>query len=150
LVFVCFLILIFVYDLKHYLILDKVVFPAAALALVYQVINNNLLSALLGALVLSGFFAILFFVSRGRWIGFGDVKLGLFLGFLAGWPIVIVTFFSAYFLGALVAVPLLISGKKSLADRLPFGTFLTLAGFIAMIWGESMLAWYLKLIGFGL
>lgn len=143
----CFLLLIFVYDLKHYLILDKVVFPAALLALLYQGYQGNWTQALIGAAALSGFFGFLYFVSRGRWIGFGDVKLGVFLGFLVPWPQTIVLFFLAYFLGALVSVPLLLAARKKWSSRLPFGAFLTVAAFVAMLWGEGIMSWYLSLIG---
>src|SRR3989344_4493922 len=74
LIFASFLIIIFVYDLKHYLILDKVVFPAAVLALIFQVWQGRLLAAIYGALFLAGFFALLYFFSRGRYIGAGDIK----------------------------------------------------------------------------
>ncbi|MDP3740921.1 MAG: prepilin peptidase, partial [bacterium] len=66
LIFVSFLIIIFVYDLKHYLILDKVVFPAAALAAIYQFLQGNFWNGLLGAAVLAGFFGLLYFVSKGK------------------------------------------------------------------------------------
>jgi len=146
-VFVSFLILIFVYDLKHYLILDKVVFPAAALALVYQVLQNNFLNAVLGAAILAGFFGLLYVYSRGRWIGAGDIKLGIFLGLLVPFPQTIALFFLAYLSGALVALALMGLGSKTFKDRLPFGTFLTFGAFIAMLWGEELISWYFRLIG---
>src|SRR3989344_1005869 len=92
-IFTCFLIVIFVYDLKHYLILDRVVIPAAVLALIYQVWQGNFFNSIWGALALSGFFALLYFFSKGRWIGLGDVKLGIFLGILIPWPQTLVLFF---------------------------------------------------------
>lgn len=147
LVFVCFLIVIFVYDLKHYLILDKVVFPAAALALFFQAAQGRVLDALMGGLLLAGFFWLLYAVSRGRWIGAGDIKLGLFLGFLVPFPQTLVLFFVAYLSGAALSAVLLLMKSKTMASRLPFGTFLTFAAFIAMIWGEELVNWYFKLIG---
>ena len=143
----CFLIIIFVYDFKHYLILDKVLVPGVVLAVIFQVWRHNFWNGLSGALALSGFFGLLYVISRGRWIGFGDVKLGVFLGFLIPWPATTVLFFLAYIVGAVVAVILLAFGAKGLGDRLPFGTFLTLAAFIAMLWGDEMVGWYLRLLG---
>lgn len=147
LAFASWLIVIFVYDLKHYLILDRVVYPAAGLALIYQGYQGDLGNALLGAALLAGFFATLYYVSRGRWIGFGDVKLGLFLGLAVPFPETLALFLLAYFSGALVAVFLMLSGAKNLKDRLPFGTFLTFAAFIAMLWGQPLVTWYFHLIG---
>src|SRR3989344_4994004 len=147
LVFTCFLIIIFVYDLKHYLILDKVLWPAVILAAGYELWQGNFWSAAVGALVLAWFFGLLFAVSRGRWIGFGDVKLGIFLGLLTGWPEVLVLFFLAYLSGAAVGVGLMAAGTRGLADRVPFGTFLTASAFVVMLWGEGMITWYFQLIG---
>ena len=147
LIFVCFLIVICVYDLKHFLILDRVVFPAALIAFIYQVLQGNWQNASLGAVLLFGFFGLLYLISRGRWIGLGDVKLGLFLGFLVPFPQTLALFFLAYFSGAVFAVILVLLGRKKLSDRLPFGTFLTFAAFLAMLWGEEMTAWYFRLIG---
>lgn len=147
LVFVCFLIVIFVYDLKHYLILDKVLVPGIILAVVYSLLTGRLLPSVTSALLLSGFFLLLFLVSRGRWIGAGDIKLGLFLGSIAPFPETIALFFIAYLSGAIFSLGLLASGKKNMADRLPFGTFLAFATFCVMLWGEQLTTWYLKLIG---
>lgn len=143
----CFLIVIFVYDLKHYLILDRVVWPAALLAFLYQGYRGNWGSALLGAGLLAGFFALLFFVSRGKWIGAGDVKLGIFLGLLVPFPATLALFFLAYLMGALFSLVFLVLRRKKMSDRLPFGTFLTLAAFIAMLKGEEIMQWYFTLIG---
>jgi len=142
-----FLIIIFVYDLKHYLILDKVLLPAAVLALLYQAYQGNLGMAILGGALLAGFFGFLYLVSRGRWIGLGDVKLGVFLGLLIPWPVTLALFFLAYLSGAMVSLWLLALRAKKMTDRLPFGTFLTFGAFIAMLWGEEMMNWYFRLIG---
>jgi leader peptidase (prepilin peptidase)/N-methyltransferase len=146
-VFTSLLITIFVQDLKHYLILDRMVLSGSILAIIYQLALGNFWQGFLGAVLLSGFFGILYLVSRGRWIGLGDVKLGFFLGFLMGYPVVLVLFFLAYFFGAAVSGLLLLTGRRKLRDRLPFGTFLTVASFIAMLWGEEIIQWYFRLIG---
>lgn len=147
--FASFLIVIFVYDLKHYLILDKVVLPAVILAGWYDVWFGQFRAGLWGAVLLSGFFGLLYLVSRGRWIGFGDIKLGIFLGFLVPFPRTLAVFLLAYTIGAVVSVGLLLAGRKKMGDQLPFGTFLTIAAFIAMVWGEEIIQRYLSLIGFG-
>ncbi|OGE78944.1 MAG: hypothetical protein A2751_00170 [Candidatus Doudnabacteria bacterium RIFCSPHIGHO2_01_FULL_46_14] len=147
LAFVSMLIVIFVYDLKHYLILDKVVYPAAALAAVFQAMQGRFVDGLYGVLLLSGFFGLLYVVSRGRWIGMGDVKLGLFLGMLAPFPETIAVFFLAYFSGAATSLFLMGFGIKALKDRVPFGTFLTFAALTAMLWGKELVEWYFNLIG---
>lgn len=95
LVFALFLVLIALFDLKHYLILDKVVLPAIILAILYQlylgIATNNIFGlgapiaqGLIGSVIIAGFFYLQYKLSYGRWIGFGDVKLGIFLGLIFG------------------------------------------------------------------
>lgn len=146
-VFASFLIIIFVYDLKHYLILDNIVFPAAVLALIYQIINGRVVEGLIGAASLSGFFLVLYVISKGRWIGAGDIKLGIFLGFLVPFPETLALFLMAYLLGAIVSLILLARRDKNFGDPVPFGTFLTVAAFVAMLWGEGIIHWYFNLVG---
>src|SRR6185436_8580979 len=86
LMLISFLIVIGVYDLKHYLILDKVIFPALVIAMIRNVIRGEsiLIEGVLAGFLVAGFFAFQFFASGGKWIGFGDVKFGLFLGNFLG------------------------------------------------------------------
>ena len=146
-VFACFFIVIAVYDYRHYLILDKVILPAGVLALVYQLWQNNLPWALLGALIISGFFALQYFASKGRLIGFGDVKLGIALGLVFAqsslWFLVF-----AYFVGAAAGLLLLAFGKKQLGSRVPFGTILGFCAIIFMLYGNVLVKAYLNLLGF--
>jgi leader peptidase (prepilin peptidase) / N-methyltransferase len=142
-----FLIVIAVFDLKHYLILDKVVFPALAVITIYNMLTGFFVAGVLGALVVSGFFAAQYFVSKGTWIGFGDVKLGLLLGSIFGVKLGIIMLVLAYFFGAIVGVFLLINKRKNLRSELPFGVFLSLAAITMMLYGREIGNWYFNLIG---
>jgi prepilin signal peptidase PulO-like enzyme (type II secretory pathway) len=102
---------------------------------------------LLGAVIISGFFLFQYSVSRGKWIGFGDVKLGLFLGSAAGWPLILLVLFVAYYSGAIFGLVLMAMGKKQLSSKLPFGTFLSLSAIIVMIFSNVIMGWYSKLLG---
>lgn len=139
-----FLIFIFVYDLKHFLIPDIVVYPAIATAFLYRLlVAGELLSALGSALVATAFFLALFLVSKGRWMGFGDVKLALFMGLFLSWPVVLVAFFVAFFVGGFVGTILILLKKKGLKSEIPFGPFLVFGTFTALFWGEQIVDWYL-------
>ena len=146
-VFASTLIVIGVFDFKHYLILDRVVYPALGLAIVWSIVNGHLVNSLLGAITISGFFALQYFISRGRWIGFGDVKFGLFLGMLFGVKLGLTMLFISYLLGAFVGLGLILAGRKNLGSRLPFGSFLAISAIITMLYGPALLGWYLGLIG---
>lgn len=146
-VFIAFLIVIAVFDLKHYLILDKVVIPFFVLALANSIYQKYFLSSVIGALVIAGFFGLQYLISRGRWIGLGDVKLGLVLGSLGGWMLGVVLIVVAYFAGAAAGLGLILGKKKQLSSRMPFGVFLGSSAIITILYGDKILAWYLKLIG---
>ncbi|MBU1202887.1 prepilin peptidase [Patescibacteria group bacterium] len=145
-VIVSFLIIIFVYDFKYYLILDKVILPAALFAFVANLLLGfNPLNLLAAALVGGGFFLFQFVVSKGRWIGGGDIRLGALMGFILGWPHVLTALFLAYILGSIFSIFLLIKGRKDWGDKIPFGTFLTVATFVVMLYGQSLVNWYFSL-----
>ncbi|MFA5029198.1 MAG: prepilin peptidase [Patescibacteria group bacterium] len=147
LVFISFLVVIFVYDLKWLLILDKITLPAGILALAFNLfLGISWKSLLLGVVVGLGFFLIQFLVSRGRWIGGGDLRLAVVMGLMLGWPKILVALFFAYIIGALIALILMAWGKRGLKSQVPFGTFLSLGTLVAIFWGEEIIKWYLSLV----
>lgn len=140
------LLFIFVYDLKHQMILDIVTIPAIAAAIAAAVaLGWNLQSAFVGAVIGAGFFALQFVASRGRWIGGGDIRLGALMGILLGWQQLLAALFLAYVGGALIAVALLARGRAGLQSRLPFGVFLTAATIVMILYGEEIIDWYIGL-----
>ncbi|MFA5004235.1 MAG: prepilin peptidase [Candidatus Saccharimonadales bacterium] len=143
-----------VYDLKWFLLPDRLVYPLVAMASTEVIVVAFLrqswtfaASSVLGALVLSGTFYVLFQISKGNWIGGGDVKLGLVLGLLAGssFRAVIVIFLASLF-GTAVSLPLLVKSKKNIQTRVPFGPFLLLATVVVVLFGSSLVSWYDKLL----
>jgi len=141
------LIIIFIYDLKHYLIPDKVLFPAIIITFFYNLfVNFSLITNFLIAVVIaSGFFLTIFLVSKGKWMGFGDVKLAVLMGLLLGVKNVLVALFLAFFLGAVISIILIILNRKKLKSEIPFGPFLIAGTFLAMIWGQQIVLWYLNM-----
>jgi len=143
--FISLLVVIFVYDWKHYLIPDSMVVLGIAGAAIYRLVSPQLsfLDGLAGMIIISGFFGALYIFSRGKWIGLGDVKLGMFLGLLLGFSFSLLMLLIAYVSGALVGVFLIFKKQKSIKSTLPFGTFLAFATMIMMLWGKEILNWYL-------
>lgn len=151
------LILIFMIDLEHFLILDKIVLPASiillAINLCIDLLQHNLLFSSLALLgVLSGiaifiFFGGIYFLSRGAWIGFGDVKFSFFLGLATPFPFVAMNIFLAYVLGAVLGVFLILFYKKKISSKIPFGTFLAAATLITIFYGAPILNWYARAVG---
>jgi len=135
-----FLIIIFVYDLKHFLIPDKIIYPAIIITALFNFQIINLLSALAAA----GFFLAIVLVSGGRWMGVGDVKLGFLMGLLLGFPNILVSLFLAFMMGAIIGIGLILFGKKTMRSEVPFGPFLVGGTFITLFWGQQLINWYLS------
>lgn len=156
------LIALFAYDLKWFLLPDKLMFPAMVLAAIVAEIHivqsSDAAQAILslnGAIaVLSGLYLAIYVVGglRGRqWIGFGDVKLGLVLALvLADWKLALLTLFLANFIGCLIILPLMAMGKISRATRVPFGPMLIAGFFITALFGQGIVDWYLSLTMFAI
>jgi len=142
-----FLVIIFVYDLKHYLIPDKVIYPAISVALVYDLLISDIhgmSEILISAFGAAAFFAVIVFGSRGRWMGAGDIKLAFLTGLLLGWPNILVALFFAFFSGAIIGIGLILANRKSFKSEVPFGPFLVAGTLIALFWGERIINWYLS------
>jgi prepilin signal peptidase PulO-like enzyme (type II secretory pathway) len=141
------LALIFVYDVRHYLIPDSVLLPAIVVAMMYQAVVQleffvgNSLWAALGAF---SFFAAIFFISKGEWMGFGDAKLAVLLGLILGFPSILLALFLAFFFGAIIGVVTMAYRGKGLKSQMPFAPFLILGTFVSLFWGNQIMDWYLS------
>src|SRR3989344_6549762 len=144
------LVFIFVYDLKYYLILDKVIYLGLIAALVIVLGQTTTLGADYlfragaGSLISGGLFFLLVTVSKEKWMGRGDIALGFLLGLVAPWPLVWLFLTLAFCLGAVVGVILLIFGKKKLSSQIPFAPFLITASLITIVFGERLVGIYLR------
>ncbi|MBI5621611.1 prepilin peptidase [Candidatus Falkowbacteria bacterium] len=146
-VFLAFLMVIAVYDLRYSLILDVVTIPAMILAWLGNVwLGEGGLRLLLAGIVGGGFFLLQFVVSRGRWIGGGDIRLGSLMGLMLGWPQILVALMLAYVVGAFVSLSLVVAGKKQMASTVPFGAWLSAATVVTLLWGQLIIQWYVAML----
>lgn len=145
-----------VYDLKWYILPDRIVYPLIGLAILEAMISlvffhSGWLSALgsvWGVLIASGIFYVLYQVSDGAWIGGGDVKLGIVLGILLGGPLMsFMLLFLASVLGTLVSIPLLAVGRAKRSTLIPFGPFLIIATVILELFGSHFVVWLTQFSG---
>jgi leader peptidase (prepilin peptidase)/N-methyltransferase len=148
-IFATFLV-IFVVDLKHRIIPDEMTILAGFLSLVYVLFNSNgnysmILNAVIGGLISGIFFAALYLVTRGRGIGFGDVKLAPVLGLFLGFPLVVVGLYITFLTGGVIACILLLGRKKKWGQKIAFGPFLIWGTVVAYFCGQSIINWYLSL-----
>lgn len=142
-----------VYDMKWMLLPNRLVYMLAVLAVLFVFISgvNNELDALMsnviGAATYGGAFWLLYTVSSGKWIGFGDVRLSFVLGLLLGWKLAFLSLIIASYAGTMVFLVLFLAGRYRRNQRIPFGPLLLGGAFIAMLWGGQIIDWYLCLSG---
>ncbi len=142
-----FLIMIFIYDLKHLIIPDSlIIFPLLITFIYFLGKNINFLNHFS-----AGFFSFLFFLlivvaTLGKGMGIGDVKLVFFLGFLLGYPNILVALFLSFLFGGIIGIGLIIARKKQMKSEVPFGPFLVIGTTIAYFWGSSLVNWYFGLL----
>lgn len=156
------LLVIFSYDLRHHLIPNVIVLPAILAALVLLAVqfflyqsnsatsvvlgSSNPAVYLLGGAIIGGFFLLISLISKGAWIGGGDIKLGLLIGLLLGWPIAVVALILAYFIGTVYALLLLVTRQADLKTQVAFGPMLVMGFFISEFYGDLILRWYQSLV----
>jgi len=150
LVFTAMLIVLFGTDYDTQRLPNVITLPGIVVGLVFSLFTPpGIVASLIGAALGAG---ILLAV---RWIwrklrgvdamGLGDVKMLAMIGAFLGWRQIWVVLFVASLTGATVGVLLTMRQGRSMQTRLPFGTFLAIAAYIASIVGERLLNWYLGL-----
>lgn len=140
-------IAVFFADLEYGIIPDELVVALLAVVLFYVLIFSPalLLNALLTGLGFSLFFLLLFIGTRGRGMGFGDVKIALPLGMFLGFPNVIPAFYTAFLTGAVISIILVLWGKKKFRkSTIPFGPFLVFAAGFSYFFGQTLINYFLK------
>jgi leader peptidase (prepilin peptidase) / N-methyltransferase len=143
-----------VYDLRWLILPDRIVLPLNLLAGLQVLVTalwlhsfTALWQPIAAAAIIFGLFWGLFQISKGTWIGGGDVKLAITLGLLVGTPMkAFLVIFFASLIGTLVSIPLLARGKKGLKLHIPFGPYLLAATFIVVLYGAQVIAWYQNLL----
>ena len=141
------LIIIAVYDFKHKIIPDGMSLIFIILSIFVFIFTHNLsevfnlpaLLDLLAALILFAFFAFFWLVSGGKWMGFGDAKLAIGVGFLLGFSGGIFAIMMAFWIGAIFSLIIMLlqkikifKSKLSLKSEVPFAPFIIIAVFIQL------------------
>ncbi len=103
-----------------------------------------LIAGLASALGIGLFFATLIIVTRGRGMGGGDLKLGVYIGLVLGFPASLVALMLSFLTGSIAGIGLLLLGKKHFGQTIPFGPFLSIGTIISLFWGNDLVSWYLN------
>jgi leader peptidase (prepilin peptidase)/N-methyltransferase len=149
------LAILFTYDKKWSILPDNVNYVVIGLGAVSAILviigATDQISALISIFgsiaILGGLYLAIYSFSKGMWIGFGDVKLGLGLSLLlADWRLAFIALFAANLIGSLAVLPGLVMKKLKGNSHVPFGPLL-IAGFVvAGLFGNYILNWYQHLI----
>lgn len=149
------LVVLFVYDLKWFLLPDRVTFPLIGVAILYALLVTatsispleSITSAAMAVGILSGLYLVLYGISRGAWIGFGDVKLGLVLALmLADWQLAFLALLLANLIGCMIVLPGMLTKRLTRTSQVPFGPMLIMGFWIAGLFGKGIVDWYLALL----
>ncbi|MBU1102917.1 prepilin peptidase [Patescibacteria group bacterium] len=173
---ICSLIVIFTYDLRHYIIPDKIIFPAIIVVVlfrVFEILNfghwnlfgiwdlpplaslapgggfgiwRPFLFYFLSAVGAAVFFLAIVLVTKGKGMGVGDVKLAFLMGLILGWPNILVALLLAFSSGALVGLGLIVAKQKTLKSQIPFGPFLISGTLVSFFFGSAIINWYFSFL----
>ena len=145
LVIIVFLVFSAVFDLKYMILPDFstgiLVISALTLWLISNLGEWNYIWSATGSFL---FLDFLYLITKKKGMGFGDVKLAIFMGLFLGYPQIIIAFYIAFVVGALVSLILIILKKAGKKTPIPFGPFLILGTFMAWFWG----GWLISLSAF--
>lgn len=131
---------IFFTDLEYGIIPDQSILLLVLAGVAFIILDPaTLVSRVISAVIACLFFAALFFGTRGRGMGFGDVKLSFSLGLVLGYPGVLVGFYGAFLTGSVISIILILWGKKKFKkDSVPFGPFLVFSSLVALLFGREI------------
>jgi leader peptidase (prepilin peptidase)/N-methyltransferase len=148
------LIVISVYDLRHQIIPSVFVYFFIFLSFLnlFRISDfgfriSIVWSNLFAGIAFLAFFALFWLVSKGKWMGLGDAKLALGIGWSLGAIHGLIAMLFSFWAGALTGIFLLLfAGRKfTIKSRIPFGPFLVLGMMIAFLFGGNILQSYLNI-----
>ena len=140
------LMILAAYDAKWQLLPDPLNYGLMALGALFVLVRMTTLHdvdfvSLTGAVaLLAGLYGGLYAISRGAWIGFGDVKLCVGLALLLGdWRLAFMTLFFSNMLGCIIVLPGLVRGQLNTRSQVPFGPLLIIGCVISLLFGGHIL-----------
>jgi len=153
------LIVIFFSDFKYHLISDWILLTLFVFSVLFRLGSGNPIPTITGlinqtpTLILSGLIVsfpigLIYFISRERAMGLGDVYLSAIIGFLLGWKEGFIALYIAFVTGAIFGIILMIFQKKKLKSKIAFGPFIVIGTIVMLFWGERVMEMIKKIYGF--
>mgnify|MGYP000138283662 FL=1 len=141
-------------DADHQLLPDSLVLPLLWLGLIansfalFTDLEDALWGAIAGYLSLWSVYWLFKLVTGKEGMGYGDFKLLAMLGAWGGWQVLPLTILLSSLVGAVLGLLMLRLRNAETSTPIPFGPYLAIAGWIALLWGEQITASYLQIAGF--
>lgn len=146
------LVAAFVYDAKYMELPEKYMLPAIVLGIAslglkaHNIGWSSLTPQLVGLAAIVLVYTALWFFSKGKWLGAGDIRLVAIMGLFLVPAQLLVGLFTAYLTGAVYGVYVLRKSKTKKGLRVPFGPFLIIGFYIGLLWGTQIADLYLSLL----
>ncbi|REL31915.1 prepilin peptidase [Thalassotalea euphylliae] len=137
-------------DLDHMLLPDQITLPFLWLGLLINLnglivpIEDAVVGAIAGYMSLFSVFWLFKLITGKDGMGHGDFKLVALFGAWMGWQLLPLLILMASFVGAIVGISLILFKNHQRDQAIPFGPYLAVAGWICLLWGESIWQWYLS------
>ncbi|MCI0919346.1 prepilin peptidase [Pseudomonas stutzeri] len=141
-------------DIDHQLLPDSIVLPLLWVGLIvndfglFASLSDALWGAVAGYLALWSVYWLFKLVTGKEGMGYGDFKLLAMLGAWGGWQVLPLTILLSSVVGAVLGTILLRMQKADSSTAIPFGPYLAIAGWIALLWGQQITASYLQFARF--
>lgn len=139
---------IFFYDLKYMEIPEIFTLPTISFVFIVGLFLPipGLQNMVIGGALAGLFFGIQVWISKEKWLGAGDVQLGVLMGILLGWQYLILAILISYVVGSIISLSLLAYKKVTPKSQIPFAPFLVIGTFITIFFGEYLMNLYLNSI----
>ncbi len=139
----------FLSDLKYMELYEILTIPAIVLSALYQFLygGGTFLTNIAGIAFGGLFFFLQYFFTKGKGLGDGDIRLGLQMGALLGWPLVLVSIMLAYVGGSIISLILMGLKRISRKSMVPLGVFLIPAT-VVVFFNSSSIMRYLEYSGY--
>lgn len=140
-------------DLKHKIIPDEITMPTLWIGIfisiwsIYVTSEDAIIGAIAGYTILWVVYWVFYWITKKEGMGYGDFKLLAMLGAWLGWQVLPLIVLCSSIVGSIVGIAALLFMHKKRNFRIPFGPFLALAGWIALLWGTELNAWYMSFSG---
>ncbi len=139
-------------DLEHQILPNTITIPGAVIGFLFSLLaggvtwSNSLIGLVAGWTIIVAVSQAYLWLRGVEGMGMGDAKMMALVGAFLGWPAMLLVLVLGSFLGSLAGVVLMARGKGDFQARLPFGTFLGIAGLVAFFFGDLVISWYLGLL----